>query len=38
MLGFAWLLVIGCIYLGLDTSFSVGGAREAAALLLGGSR
>ncbi len=38
MLGFAWVLVIGCIYFGLDTSFSVGGAREAAALLVGGAR
>jgi multicomponent Na+:H+ antiporter subunit D len=38
MLGFAWLLVIGCIYLGLETTFSVGGAREAAAMLLGGAR
>jgi len=37
MLGFAWLLVIGCIYFGLETTFSVGGAREAAALLLGGA-
>jgi multicomponent Na+:H+ antiporter subunit D len=27
-----------CVYLGLDTSFSVGGAREAAKLLLSGTR
>jgi hypothetical protein len=38
MLAFAWVLVLGCIYFGLDTSFSVGGAREAAAMLLGGAR
>jgi multicomponent Na+:H+ antiporter subunit D len=38
MLGFAWVLVIGSLYFGFDTSFSVGGAREAAALLLGGAR
>ena len=38
MLGFAWVLVIACVYFGLDTSFSVGAAREAAVLLIGGAR
>ena len=34
----AWVLVAACIYFGLDTSFSLGGARDAAAFLLGGVR
>jgi multicomponent Na+:H+ antiporter subunit D len=34
MLGWAWVLVAACVYLGLDTSFSVGGAADAAAVLL----
>ncbi len=34
----AWILVAACIYFGLDTSFSLGGARDAAAMLLGGVR
>jgi multicomponent Na+:H+ antiporter subunit D len=38
MLACAWVLVAGCIYLGFETSFSVGGASHAAALLLGGAR
>ena len=38
MLGFAWILVIATVYFGLDTSFSVGAAREAAAQLIGGVR
>jgi multicomponent Na+:H+ antiporter subunit D len=38
MLGFAWVLVLACVYFGLDTSFSVGAARAAAVLLLGGAR
>jgi multicomponent Na+:H+ antiporter subunit D len=33
----AWLLVAACIYFGLDTSFSLGGARDAATMLLGGA-
>jgi multicomponent Na+:H+ antiporter subunit D len=35
MLAPAWLLVAACIWFGLETSFTVGGARRAAALLLG---
>jgi multicomponent Na+:H+ antiporter subunit D len=38
MLVCAWVLVAACIYLGFDTSFSVGGASRATALLLGGQR
>ncbi|MBI2960140.1 MAG: monovalent cation/H+ antiporter subunit D family protein [Betaproteobacteria bacterium] len=34
----AWIMVAGCIYFGLDTSFSAGGARAAAEALLGGLR
>jgi len=34
----AWIMVAGCIYFGLDTSFPVGGARLAAEVLLGGAR
>ena len=33
----AWLMVAACIYFGLDTSFTVGAARRAAALMLGGA-
>ncbi len=33
----AWLLVAACIWFGLDTSFTVRGARSAALLLLGGA-
>jgi multicomponent Na+:H+ antiporter subunit D len=35
MLISAWLMVAGCIYFGLDTSVTVGGARQAAQTLLG---
>ena len=38
MLAAALGMVILCVYFGLDTSFSVGGARDAALLLLGGAR
>jgi len=38
MLAAALGMVILCVYFGLETSFSVGGAREAAQLLLGGAR
>jgi multicomponent Na+:H+ antiporter subunit D len=38
MVGFAWVLVLACVYLGFDTSFSVGAAREAAVLLIRGVR
>jgi len=31
----AWLLVAACVWFGLDTSWSVGGAQRAAALMLG---
>jgi len=31
----AWLMVAACVYFGFDTSFSVGTARDAAALMLG---
>lgn len=34
----AWALVAACIYFGFETSFSLGGARDAAALLLGAAR
>jgi len=34
----AWVLVAACVYFGLETSFSLGGAREAAAMLLGALR
>lgn len=37
MLGFAWVLVLACVYFGFETSFSVGAARAAAVLLLGGA-
>lgn len=32
----AWVMVAACIYFGFDTSYTVEGARRAAALLLGG--
>ena len=35
MLAPAWLLVAACVWFGLDTSWSVGGAQRAAALMLG---
>ncbi|MBI1396682.1 MAG: monovalent cation/H+ antiporter subunit D family protein [Betaproteobacteria bacterium] len=38
MLAFAWFMVVLCVFLGLDTSLSVGGARAAADFLLGGLR
>ena len=34
----AWIMVAGCVYFGLDTSFTLDGARLAAAVLLGGVR
>jgi multicomponent Na+:H+ antiporter subunit D len=34
----AWLLVAACVWFGFDTSFTVAGARSAAAFLLGGAR
>lgn len=34
----AWVLVAACLYFGLETSFSLGGARDAAAVLLGAAR
>jgi hypothetical protein len=34
----AWIMVAGCVYFGLDTSFSLGGAYAAAQALLGGLR
>lgn len=34
----AWLLVAACVYFGLDTSFSLGSARDAAEFLLGSMR
>jgi len=34
----AWLLVAACVWFGLDTSFTVEGARRAAELMLGGLR
>jgi len=33
----AWLLVAACVWFGLDTSWTVGGAQRAAALMLGGA-
>ncbi len=36
MLAPAWLLVAACVYFGFETSFNIGGAARAAALLLGG--
>jgi multicomponent Na+:H+ antiporter subunit D len=38
MLAAALAMAILCVYFGLDTSFSIGGARDAALLLLGGGR
>jgi len=38
MLAAALGMVILCVYFGIETSFSVGGARDAALLLLGGGR
>jgi len=38
MLTAALAMVSLCVYFGFDTTFSVGGARDAAALLLGGQR
>ena len=38
MLAAALGMVILCVYFGIETSFSVGGARDAALLLLGGAR
>jgi hypothetical protein len=35
MLACAWLMVAACIWFGFDTSFTVEGARRAAALMLG---
>jgi multicomponent Na+:H+ antiporter subunit D len=32
----AWVMVAACVYFGLDTSYTVDGARRAATLLLGG--
>jgi multicomponent Na+:H+ antiporter subunit D len=37
MLVLAWLMVAACIWFGFDTSFTVEGARRAAALMLGGA-
>jgi multicomponent Na+:H+ antiporter subunit D len=37
MLASAWLLVAACVWFGFDTSFTVEGARRAAALMLGGN-
>jgi multicomponent Na+:H+ antiporter subunit D len=34
----AWIMVAGCVYFGLDTSYSLDGARAAAGVLLGGVR
>ena len=34
----AWIMVAGCVYFGLDTTYTLDGARAAAALLLGGAR
>lgn len=34
----AWIMVAGCIYFGLDTSFTLDGAKLAAQVLLGGAR
>ena len=38
MLTAALAMVALCVYFGFDTTFSVGGAQEAARLLLGGAR
>ncbi|HZM35039.1 MAG TPA: monovalent cation/H+ antiporter subunit D family protein [Burkholderiales bacterium] len=38
MLACAWLLVAACIWFGFDTSFTVEGARQAAALMIKGAR
>ena len=38
MLAAALAMVILCVYFGFDTTFSVGGAQDAARLLLGGAR
>jgi multicomponent Na+:H+ antiporter subunit D len=38
MLAAALAMAVLCVYFGIETSFSIGGAREAAALLLGGGR
>ena len=37
MLAVSWVLVAACIWFGFDTSFTVEGARRAAALMLGGA-
>jgi multicomponent Na+:H+ antiporter subunit D len=37
MLVLAWVLVAACVWFGFDTSFTVDGARRAAALMLGGA-
>ncbi|MEX2197988.1 MAG: monovalent cation/H+ antiporter subunit D family protein [Burkholderiales bacterium] len=37
MLALSWVLVGACLWFGFDTSFSVGGARSAALLMLGGA-
>lgn len=34
----AWIMVVGCIYFGLDSGYTLEGARAAAAVLLGGAR
>jgi len=34
----AWIMIAGCVYFGLDTSFPLEGARLAAGFLLGGGR
>ncbi len=38
MLATSWLMVAACVYFGLDTSLTVGGAAQAAAELLGSGR
>ena len=38
MLATSWLMVAACVYFGLDTSLTIGGAAQAAAGLLGGGR
>jgi multicomponent Na+:H+ antiporter subunit D len=38
MLAAALALVVLCVYFGVETSFSIGGARDAAQLLMGGAR
>jgi multicomponent Na+:H+ antiporter subunit D len=37
MLAMSWLMVAACLWFGFDTSFTVEGARRAAALMLGGA-